>query len=288
LELGGKNPVIIDETADIALTARRLVWAKCLNSGQTCVAPDHLYVHESVAEELKKEIQRYTDLHWPDMMNNKDYTRAQSLNAFKRLTSIIEADKKFKVFGGKSDESTLMVEFALFDYGKNADAFRNSALMNGEIFGPLIPMMIYTDVNPILRSIQKFDKPLSLYCFTRNRSLRERVAKYTTSGQLVFNDFNMQMANANLPFGGVGKSGQGSYHGYYSFKAFTHTKSVLYKSGFLDIPFRYPPWNGYPIKTFIMRQLVMDRPLWLINSLMKLIQTLPLIILIALVYTFKY
>lgn len=238
LELGGKSPVIVDETANIRKAAQRILWGKIVNAGQTCVAPDYVLVHESVRVKFFNELKRSVEVFFAgNIRNSKGYGRIVNGEHFKRLVNIIEAERDNIVFGGGYDERDLYIEPTVLQASS-----RLSTSMKEEIFGPVLPVLTYSDLRDAIYFINQGDKPLALYLFTRNRSVEKQVMKEVSFGGGCINDTLLHLANPNLPFGGVGNSGMGAYHGKYSFETFTHRKSVLKKSNF-GITMMYPPYR---------------------------------------------
>ncbi|MEG1393956.1 MAG: aldehyde dehydrogenase [Christensenellaceae bacterium] len=235
LELGGKSPCIVDNTADLKIAAKRIAWGKFLNAGQTCVAPDYLYVHSTVKDELIKQISQcitefYTQnpltcTHLPKIINQKHFERLQNL-----LT-----DQKI-VFGGNSDSQTLKIEPTLVDF-----VTFDSEIMQSEIFGPLLPILTFEKLDDAIKEIKSRPRPLSLYLFSQSKENMELVTSSLSYGGGCINDTIVHLASSDLPFGGVGGSGMGSYHGKTSFDTFSHYKSILHKSAKIDLPIRYLP-----------------------------------------------
>lgn len=238
LELGGKSPCIVDRTATIELAARRIVWGKCVNAGQTCVAPDYVLVDESVKEPLLRAMQRYMiAFYGSDPVTNPDLPKIVNEKHFKRLTSLLEGQEIR--FGGQTDEKTRKIGPAILE---NVDP--ESAVMQEEIFGPLLPVLTYRRFEDALEFIKEREKPLALYLFTNSRVRERRVMRTVSFGGGCVNDTIIHLANPNMPFGGVGGSGMGAYHGKKGFDTFTHEKGVLRKSNLIDVPLRYPPYDG--------------------------------------------
>jgi aldehyde dehydrogenase (NAD+) len=238
LELGGKNPCIIDETANINLSARRIVWGKFLNAGQTCIAPDYILIHESVKkpfiEALRKEINlAYSSK--PDESN--DFARIINTQNFIRLVKMIKNQKA--VIGGNFNETELYISPTVID-----EPSLDSDLMKGEIFGPILPIISYSNLDDIDKIITKYEKPLSLYLFSNKRSFLEKIIGTYSFGGGAINDTVIHFANPKLPFGGVGLSGMGSYHGKHTFYTFSHKKPIVKKGNWLDLPLRYAPYKG--------------------------------------------
>ncbi|NFG57887.1 aldehyde dehydrogenase [Clostridium botulinum] len=239
LELGGKSPVIIDESANIKVVAKRIIWGKTLNAGQTCVAPDYVLVHASVKDRLIKEMKKaIQEFYGTDPEKSTDFGRIINEKHFKRIKNIIDNDKEFIVYGGKTNYKTNYIEPTIMDI----TSFE-CACMQEEIFGPILPVISYNELNEVIRKTKKLPKPLALYVFTNNKSIENKVLSEISSGGACVNDVITHLVNPNLPFGGVGSSGIGSYHGYNSFLTFSHEKSVLKKSDKLDVTLLFPPYN---------------------------------------------
>ncbi|BCJ99253.1 aldehyde dehydrogenase [Anaerocolumna chitinilytica] len=238
LELGGKSPCIVDETADIALAAKRIAWGKFLNAGQTCVAPDYILVHEKVKEvlilELKKQISK---LYGNSPIQNEEFPKIINERHFNRLLSLIEKEKV--LFGGKYNRELLKIEPTVLELD-NAE----SIIMKDEIFGPLLPVMTFRSMKEVKNFVNNRPKPLALYLFTTSKVNEGYIMKNTSFGGGCVNDTIVHLATTSMGFGGVGESGMGSYHGNLSFSTFSHSKSVLKKSNILDIPLRYPPYKN--------------------------------------------
>ncbi|MDT0123158.1 aldehyde dehydrogenase [Paenibacillus sp. RRE4] len=240
LELGGKSPVIVDEQADIQVAAERIIWGKLLNTGQTCIAPDYLLVHERVKKPLIDAMKAtIVNFFGTDIQRNKDYGRIVNKSHFKRLTALIERDRDQVIYGGKFDEEDRFIEPTLID----AESW-NAATMEDEIFGPILPIISYGHLDEAISNIVKRPKPLALYLFTSDPAVQNKVLNEVSFGGGCINDTITHVANPRLPFGGVGHSGIGSYHGRYSFETFSHMKSVLKKSTKLNPHMLYPPYNN--------------------------------------------
>jgi aldehyde dehydrogenase (NAD+) len=246
LELGGKSPAVIMPDADIAVTARRLAWGKFMNAGQTCVAPDYLIVHPDIRANLIEEIKKsLTEFFGSDATKSPDYCRIINTKNFDRLSKL--ADGLHVLAGGIFDRDALYISPTLLS------GTPDSAIMQEEIFGPLLPILEISDTNEIIKFINARPKPLALYLFTKDRNLVERYASSTSSGALCVNDVVIHMPIPDFPFGGVGASGMGHYHGEYSFKTFTHAKGILRKRFWPDVPVRYAPYTN--MKAKILRWL---------------------------------
>ncbi|MGA9174990.1 MAG: aldehyde dehydrogenase [Thermoactinomyces sp.] len=233
LELGGKSPVIVTDEANLELAARRIVWGKFINAGQTCVAPDFLYVHEKVKEELitrlKTEIARAFG---ENPLANPKYTRIINERHFARLAKYLTDGKV--IYGGEKEEEKLLISPTLLD-----EVTWEMPVMQDEIFGPILPIFQYKEIDEVIQVIREKPKPLALYLFTENRETEKKVIDSLSFGGGTINDTLVHLATPYLPFGGVGTSGIGSYHGKFSFDCFTHQKSIVKQSTKIDFPFRY-------------------------------------------------
>lgn len=236
LELGGKSPVVVDKSADIKLAAKRIAWGKTLNAGQTCIAPDYLLIHKDVKAEFVVAF-RYAiaELHGEDVHKSEHYVRMVSDRAFERVVSYLDCGDV--VAGGLTSAEDRYIEPTLLD---NVSA--DSAVMREEIFGPVLPMMEIGDVEEAINFILDREKPLAMYVFAEEGVAR-RVFDHTSSGGGCINDTIMHIANEHLPFGGVGNSGMGRYHGRDSLYAFSHRRSVVTTPTWIDLPFRYMPYK---------------------------------------------
>lgn len=242
LELGGKSPCIIDSTADIPLAAARVVFGKYLNCGQTCVAPDYILIDRSVKEqfisEVKKQIRK---MFGDDPLKNENYGRIVNRRHFDRLLGLIDIEKL--AHGGKSDADTLKIEPTVLDNVTGEDA-----VMQEEIFGPILPIIAYDDLSEAEAFITSREKPLALYLFTSDKATEARFLRWVSFGGGCVNDTIVHLASTDLPFGGVGQSGMGAYHGKKSFDTFSHEKSILKKGTWLDLPLRYQPYRKLNLK----------------------------------------
>ena len=242
LELGGKSPCVIDKAANVKMTARRLAWGKTLNSGQTCIAPDYILIHKDVKEEFVKAFaEEVKALHGENVKADKHYVRMVNDKAFERVTGYIEESKV--LYGGSYDATERYIEPTLLD-----NPPLDSAVMTEEIFGPVFPVITLEGegsfVDKAIEFITSREKPLALYYFGDEKN-GWRVVRHTSSGGGCINDVIMHIANENVPFGGVGNSGMGRYHGRESFDAFSHTRSIITTSKWLDLPFRYMPYKMF-------------------------------------------
>jgi aldehyde dehydrogenase (NAD+) len=237
LELGGKSPVIVDETANIPLTARRLAFGKTVNAGQTCIAPDYVYVHKNVKDRLIEELSRVLPQFYPGGVDDKLLPRIVNEKHFDRLTGLMAGEKV--LIGGETRRDTLRIAPTVLD-----GITRESPVMGEEIFGPLLPLLEYTDIDAVLRDIKAHPKPLALYLFSQDKALQQRVMRTVSFGGGCINETLMHIATPHMGFGGVGESGMGAYHGKQSFDTFTHHKSVVDKKTWIDMPIRYAPFDG--------------------------------------------
>ncbi len=234
LELGGKSPCIVDETANLDLAAKRIIWGKLINVGQTCVAPDYLLVHSSVKNELVEKMKRVVeDFYGSNPVENEGYTKIINEKHFNRLLGLVKGEKV--IYGGEFDEKRLKINPCFID-----NASWNSPVMQEEIFGPVLPIIEFENLEEVIERIKQRPKPLALYYFTTSKDREEKVLNSVSFGGGCINDTIMHLVSRHMPFGGVGESGMGSYHGRKSFDTFTHYKSILRKSNVIDVPLRYP------------------------------------------------
>lgn len=245
LELGGKSPCIVDRTADLALAARRIVFGKFLNAGQTCVAPDYLLVQESVKDELISRIRAEILRQFGnDPLANPDYGKIINRKHFERLTGLMKSGRA--VIGGRTD-GTSRIEPTLLD-----EVTMDSAVMGEEIFGPLLPVLAFDTLQDAMRMIDCHPTPLALYLFTTDQAAERRIVSSVRFGGGCINDTVVHLATSHMGFGGVGTSGMGSYHGRQGFDTFTHYKSLVKQKPHMDIPLRYQPYT--PCKTAWLRR----------------------------------
>ncbi|HCW9544353.1 TPA: aldehyde dehydrogenase [Staphylococcus aureus] len=240
LEMGGKSPVIVDETANIKVASERICFGKFTNAGQTCVAPDYILVHESVKDDLITALSKtLREFYGQNIQQSPDYGRIVNLKHYHRLTSLLNSAQMNIVFGGHSDEDERYIEPTLLDHVTN-----DSAIMQEEIFGPILPILTYQSLDEAIAFIHQRPKPLSLYLFSEDENATQSVINELSFGGGAINDTLMHLANPKLPFGGVGASGMGRYHGKYSFDTFTHEKSYIFKSTRLESGVHLPPYKG--------------------------------------------
>ncbi|WP_443900949.1 aldehyde dehydrogenase family protein, partial [Odoribacter laneus] len=240
LELGGKSPAVVTASADLETAAKRIVWGKFLNGGQTCVAPDYLLVEEPVKVRLMELLKQKLDaFNYED--GAEHYVSIINKRNFDRIVRWIDASKVY--YGGAYNENTLYIQPTLLDSITWEDP-----VMQEEIFGPLLPVLSFTDFNGILCEIIKREKPLAAYLFTKNKEQKNKFLKTVSFGGGCINDTVMHLTGDSLPFGGVGNSGMGSYHGEFGFLAFSHQKAILEKSNWGETNFKYPPYSKEKLK----------------------------------------
>lgn len=245
LELGGKSPVFVDENFDVRLAAKRIAWGKFLNNGQTCIAPDYVLVHESRKLALIEELKAVIHEHYGEnIKENPDYGRIINEKQTERLAKILESDKDLVVFGGDFDIEQRYIAPTLLDLGKLGDASVNeSAAMADEIFGPILPIVSYESLDEAVDKVRYGEKPLAMYIFSKNKEYTESVKSRISSGNITINDTVKHVSIDSLPFGGVGHSGMGSYHGKYSIETFSHRRGVYRNKARFNIKQIAPPYN---------------------------------------------
>lgn len=237
LELGGKSPCIVDKDCNLKLAAKRIVWGKFLNAGQTCVAPDYILVHKDIKQNLINELKNEIKIQYGEnIINNKDYPKVVNKASFNRLKSYLNDGDI--ILGGNYNENSLFFEPTLLSNIKE-----NSSIMKEEIFGPLLPILEYSSLENAINIIRKNEKPLALYYFSENKKSIEYIINSIPSGGVTINDTILHVASSNLPFGGVGTSGIGKYHGKDSYLAFSNRKAVIKRSTLIEFPFRFPPYT---------------------------------------------
>ncbi|MBR3394289.1 MAG: aldehyde dehydrogenase [Firmicutes bacterium] len=236
LELGGKSPCIVDQDAKIELAARRIVFGKFLNCGQTCVAPDYVFVHKSVANEFVDAVLRQVKGQFGDYLENKDYGKIINEKHFDRIASLIDPEKT--AYGGRLNKELLKIEPTVM-----VGVTPEDAVMQQEIFGPILPILEYEYTQDVIEYIDANEKPLALYVFTENEGLAKYIVDHVRYGGGCINDVIIHLANSSMGFGGVGESGMGSYHGKAGFDCFTHQKSIVDKKTWIDLNMRYQPYK---------------------------------------------
>jgi aldehyde dehydrogenase (NAD+) len=246
LELGGKSPCIVDDQTNLKVTANRIVWGKFLNAGQTCIAPDYILVTAQQREPLIKALQQaLIKQYGHDPKESPDYGRIVNERHFKRITGYLKNQEDNLILGGQTDAEQKYIAPTLV-FGPEL----TSPIMTEEIFGPVLPIIEVASMDKAVQFINEREKPLALYLFSDNDLTIKMVTKETSSGTLSINDTVAFMLNAEFPFGGVGSSGMGSYHGKWGFDTFSHLKPILHKSFFADVPIRYAPYSNWKQKVF--------------------------------------
>ena len=233
LELGGKSPTIVTESAQIDSSAKRIVFGKFINAGQTCIAPDYIFVHHKIKDAFTKALIKYTKLMYDDPTA---FGQIVNLNNFERISQLI--DKNKVIHGGQTDQKTRYISPTILD-----NVTKEDDVMASEIFGPILPIMGYDDIQDVISYINTGKKPLALYLFTTDKALEDMILTHVPSGGAAINETILHVANANLPFGGVGSSGFGKYHGKASFDCFSNQKGYIKKSPYFDLPVAYPPYD---------------------------------------------
>lgn len=237
LELGGKSPCIVDESADLKLAARRIVFGKYLNCGQTCVAPDYICCHSSVKDAFLKEVKKQIQIQFgSDPLANPDYGKIINEKHFRRISGLIDNSKV--ICGGHTDADTLRIEPTVMDHVTYDDK-----VMQEEIFGPVMPVLTYDSLDELIHQINSMAHPLALYFFTRSKTAARKVTSQCQFGGGCINDTIIHLATSEMPFGGFGESGMGGYHGREGFRTFSHYKSIVDKKTWLDLPMRYQPYK---------------------------------------------
>ncbi len=240
LELGGKSPTIVAKDCNIQRTAQRIVWGKFLNAGQTCIAPDYVLVDASIRNELLQAMRTFIEK-FGYSEKNGNYVSIIDDRNFDRLSALIDDSKVF--CGGRREAATRRIEPTIL-----RDVSFDDPVMRDEIFGPILPVIDFTDIGAMVREVVSRPKPLACYIFTRDRALRDRLLRGISFGGGAINDTIMHVSNDRLPFGGVGQSGMGSYHGEAGFRAFSHYKSVLDKPTWFEPDIKYPPYSAWKYK----------------------------------------
>ena len=238
LELGGKNPCIVDADANVKQAAARIAWGKFINAGQTCIAPDYLFVHKQVKREFLKLLEKNIRKYYGDNARDSiDYVRIVSIPKTERLADFLQGMTTH--YGGDVNFAERYISPTIL-----IDVNFDDPIMKEEIFGPLLPVMEFESLSEVIGFVNEQPKPLALYYFSRDKKKQALVLGKTSSGGVSINDVVVHFASDSMPFGGVGNSGMGSYHGKYSFEIFSHRRSVLKKATWIDIPLRYPPYRN--------------------------------------------
>lgn len=236
LELGGKSPCLVEPDIHLEHSAKRIIWGKFINAGQTCIAPDYLLVHREIKDELVSAMKAsLSEFYGENPQESSDYCRIVSEKHFNRLSQFLEKGKV--ITGGETDAETRYIAPTLLD-GVSWD----DPVMEDEIFGPILPILEYDNLDSAIAQINAYPKPLALYLFSKDKNKQQKVLQETSAGGVTLNDTIIHIASTELPFGGVGESGMGAYHGKASFDTFTHYKSVTNRAFWLDVPLRYPPY----------------------------------------------
>ncbi|MEK9603068.1 MAG: aldehyde dehydrogenase [Flavobacteriaceae bacterium] len=250
LELGGKSPCIVDESAPIGITSKRIIWGKFLNCGQTCIAPDYLLVHEKIKDQLIQELILNIEKSFGKKQEKSaDYGRIAHKRHFQKLKTSLK-DQKI-IYGGQTDDKNLFFGPTLVE-----NPALDSEIMQEEIFGPILPIITFKEEKEIDEILEKRERPLAFYVFSKRKKFIDRLFHRYSFGGGVANDSIIQFANDNLPFGGVGHSGMGAYHGKYSFKNFSHEKPIIKRGFWFDIPGRYAPYpKSLSLLKFLLKNL---------------------------------
>lgn len=240
LELGGKNPCIIDKDANLDITAARVAFGKCINAGQTCLAPDYIFIHESVKEDfIRKLIKTITEMYGEDQEQSPYFPRIVNHQAFNRLEKLLQNGTIR--FGGKTNRETQFISPTIIDEIKP-----EFPIMQEEIFGPILPVLTFREISEVEKYLNTHEKPLAFYYFGKKSGAKESISR-TTSGGGCINDTLMHFVNHNLPFGGVGNSGLGKYHGVHSFLAFSNQRAIVCTPRWFDIPLEYAPFKYFKL-----------------------------------------
>ncbi|MBO0423521.1 aldehyde dehydrogenase family protein [Enterococcus plantarum] len=240
LELGGKSPAIVTEQADIEIAAERIIWSKLLNTGQTCIATDYVLVDEKVKRELIHAMKEKTiEFYGRNIQENPDYGRIVQGDAMAKFSQLINENQQFLIYGGEYDQQTRYVAPSLFDIGLS----RDNSLMEAELFGPLLPICTYRNLDEAITFIKEGEKPLALYLFSDDRDIQKKILQEISFGGGGINQTILHVANDELPFGGVGASGMGNYHGKYSIETFSHKKAIVYGRKDSMAKLIYPPYD---------------------------------------------
>lgn len=242
LELGGKNPVIVMPDCDLSVTAKRLVWGKFHNGGQACVSPDHIYVHEEIKDAFVEEVKlNIKKMYKGEACNSEAFPGIVNKANFNRLQGLITQEKL--AYGGRSEEDTLCFEPTVL-----VDVSLDDPVMQDEVFGPIMPILTYDDLDNLLIELKKAPSPLAFYLFTKNKNLAEKIQREFRSGGGMINDTVVHFVNGSTPFGGIGESGMGNYHGKAGFDCFSHRKTVLSKPLWFELWVKYPPYTKGKLK----------------------------------------
>lgn len=237
LELGGKSPCIVDKTAKLKLAAKRIIFGKCVNCGQTCVAPDYILCDKSIKDELVKELtNQIKSQYGENPLDNPDFGKIINEKHFERICGLI--DKKKVVLGGRSNKETLKIEPTIMD-----NVSWDDAVMQEEIFGPILPILTFDNIEEVYSIFERKEKPLALYLFSQDKKTIDAITSRCRFGGGCINDTLIHIATSEMGFGGVGESGMGAYHGKEGFEVFSHSKSIVDKKTWIDLPMRYQPYK---------------------------------------------
>lgn len=237
LELGGKSPCIVHEDARLDYGIKRIAWGKFFNAGQTCIAPDYVLIHRKIKNTfIEKMISTVHTFYGEDLMMSPDYARIINERHFNRLLRLMKSGRI--LYGGKFLIKDLYIAPTIID-----EVSPDDPVMQEEIFGPLFPLIEYDNIDEAIAFVNQRPRPLALYCFSENRKIQDKVLRQTSSGGGCINDTVSHIGSQELPFGGVGESGMGAYHGKFSFDTFTHRRGILFRSNLVDMPLRYPPYR---------------------------------------------
>ena len=247
LELGGKSPCIIDETANLKMAARKIAWGKFLNAGQTCISIDYVFIHESVKNAFITELKKEINKRYANAAFNDSYPKIVNRRHYNRLKKLISTETK--IIGGEYNYIERKIAPALLP-----ETDFNRPVMQEEIFGPLLPIISYKNINKVIQTLKNKEKPLACYVFTSKKATAHKIIHEVSYGGGCINDVVVHISNHNLPFGGVGNSGMGSYHGKYSFETFSHKKGIVKSSSKFDVPVRYAPYGK--LKYFLIKKLL--------------------------------
>mgnify|MGYP001167568173 CR=1 FL=1 len=238
LELGGKSPCIVDDSANIEMSAKKIAWSKGINAGQTCIAPDYLLVHQNIKDELISKIEKYwQSMYGRSALESEFYPRIVNQRAFDRLFDLLKTGTIQS--GGTTDRTKRYIEPTII-----TDVDMTDKVMKEEVFGPILPIITFEELSSAFKIIDTFEKPLAIYYYGSKSTAKEVMYK-TSSGGACINDGLLHVVNLNLPFGGVGNSGLGSYRGYEGFRCFSNAKAIVYSPTWFDLPFKYPPFKWF-------------------------------------------
>lgn len=249
LELGGKSPCIVDRTADLKISVRRIAWGKFINAGQTCIAPDYVFVHKEIKNDFIVAMrEQLREFYGDDVQASPDYCRIINERHFERLSNLLKNENV--QIGGKTDKKQLYIEPTVIE-----PLTWDAPVMQEEIFGPILPVFTYEDLSQVIAKINRYERPLALYFFSKDKKAQKRLIDEVPFGGGCINTTMMHCGNPYLPFGGIGHSGLGNYHGKWSFDTFSHKKSILNKSLLIDFKFLYPPYKNKVqlLKRFIVK-----------------------------------